>query len=96
MPTEPVTFADLLTPAGAIIAAGIVTTAANVIKSYVGLAGIWVAGAISAVLYVLAAVATNVSTLDAGLTVFLAWLACSASAVGLHSATTYARDRGQS
>lgn len=95
MPTDPITFASLLDPAGAIIAAGLVSTFAQIVKTYTGWAGVWIAGAASAVLYILAAIATGVSTLDAGLTVFLSWMACAASATGLHSTVRYAQSRGQ-
>jgi predicted membrane protein len=85
-----VTFADLLTAAGAGIAATIVTLAVDVIKA--GLAktpigswdGVMMAFVLSAVLYVLAGIATSVSTLDAGLAVFIAWLTCASAAVGVH------------
>ena len=84
------TFADLLTAAGAGIAATVVTLAVEVIKT--GLAktpigawdGVMMAFILSAVLYVLAGVATGVATLDAGLTIFIAWLTCASAAVGVH------------
>jgi hypothetical protein len=85
-----VTFAVLLTAAGAGIAAGIVTGVVSLIKTAFAntVIGTWdgmiMAFVISAALYVLAGVATGVSTLDAGLGVFLAWLTCSTAAVGIH------------
>ena len=87
---DEVTFAALLTAAGAGIAAGIVTGTVSLVKTALAntVVGTWdgaiMAFALSAVLYVLAAVATGVNTLDAGLGVFLAWLTCATAAVGLH------------
>lgn len=83
-----ITFAVLLTAAGTAIAAGIVTAVVELLKrvfgALPGTGALW-AFALSAVLYVLAGIAVGVSTLDAGLAVFLAWLACATSAVGIHS-----------
>jgi hypothetical protein len=83
------TFAALLTAAGAGIAAGIVTSVVSLIKTSVPVVkemdGAGLAFALSGVLYVLAAVATNVSSLDGALGVFLAWLTCATAAVGVHS-----------
>ena len=83
-----ITFAVLLTAAGAGIAAAIVTSAVSLIQAGIPQAVNWngatMAFALSAVLYVLAGIATGVSTLDAGLVVFLAWLTCGTAAVGIH------------
>lgn len=87
-----ITFAVLLTAAGAGIAAGIVTGTVSLIKTALANTpvgkwdGMVMAFVISAALYVLAALATNVSTLDAGLGVFLAFLTCATAAVGIHKA----------
>ena len=83
-----ITFAALLTAAGAGIAAGIVTSAVSLIQAglpfTVNWNGAMMAFVLSAVLYVLAAIATSVGTLDAGLNVFIAWLTCATAAVGIH------------
>ena len=82
-----ITFSSLLTIEGTVIAAAIVTSLVELLKRVVDLqvAGAWVAFVLSAVLYVLAAIATNVvgapAPLDAGLAVFMAWLTCSLAAV---------------
>ena len=83
-----ITFSALLTAAGAGIAAGIVTSVVSLVKTALPIAVDWNGAALafgaSAVLYVLAAFATGVNTLDGALGVFLAWLTCSTAAVGLH------------
>lgn len=83
-----ITFASLLTAAGAGIAAGLVTGFVDLVKASVPIIKDWngaaMAFAASGVLYVLAALATNVATLDAALVVFVAWLTCATAAVGLH------------
>ena len=85
-----ITFADLLTAAGAGIAATLITLAVDVIKTGLNktpighVDGVMVAFVLSAVLYVFAGIATNVSTLDAGLAVVIAWLTCASAAVGVH------------
>ena len=83
-----ITFAALLTAAGAGIAAGIVTGFVDLVKASIpplkDINGAGMAFGVSAVLYVLAGIATNVGSLDAGLEVFIAWLTCATAAVGLH------------
>lgn len=83
-----ITFAALLTAAGAGIAAGIVTGVVSLIQVGIPQTASWhgatMAFVLSAVLYVLAGIATSVGTLDAGLGVFLAWLTCATAAVGIH------------
>jgi hypothetical protein len=85
---EQITFASLLTAAGAGIAAGIITSTVELLKrSIPPLAeanGATMAFVLSAVLYALAAIATAVGTLDAALVVFVAWLTCGTAAVGAH------------
>lgn len=91
-PLDGITFAFLLTAAGAGIAAGIITTLVEVVKAVPALAflttrlaGASLAFLFSLVLYVLAGIATGVNSLDRGLVVFLAWLTCATAAVGIHS-----------
>ena len=93
-------FATLLTAAGAGIAAGLVTTLVELAKTVWGKETMPVSGAalafgLSAVLYLLAGIATSVGTLDAGLVVFVAWLTCATSAVGVHSTITHVAARGE-
>ncbi len=86
---EGITFASLLTAAGAGVAAGIVTAAVELIKSVVGAPlegrGHQVAFGLSGVLYVLTAIATGVDSLDEALVVFIAWLTSATAAVGVYS-----------
>lgn len=87
-----ITFASLLTAAGAGIAAGLVTGLVSLVKTALANTpigkwdGMVMAFILSAALYVLAGIATGVSSLDAGLAVFLAWLTCATAAVGVHKA----------
>lgn len=97
-PLDGITFAALLTAAGTAIAAAIVTALVELLKrtfgELPGTGAAWAFG-LSAALYLLAAIATGVGTLDAALAVFLAWLACATAAVGIHStARTVAERRG--
>jgi hypothetical protein len=92
-------FATLLTAAGAGIAAGLVTTLVELAKTVWGKETMPVSGAalafgLSAVLYLLAGIATGVDSLDASLVVFVAWLTCATSAVGVHSTITHVAARG--
>lgn len=84
-----ITFASLLTAAGAGIAAGIIVAVVQLLKAVatdlLEGRGAQVAFALSAVLYVLVGIATAVATLDAGLVVFVAWLTCATSAVGTYT-----------
>ena len=96
-----ITFASLLEPAGVIVAAGIITTLVQLIKAVFPALDARVSGALmaflaSAVLYVLAGLATNVVTLDAGLLVFLAWLSCATSSVGIKSTIDHVQSQGGS
>ncbi len=89
-----VTFGSLLTPEGVVIAAGIITGLVALIKSVIPtldarISGALMAFVLSAVLYVLAAISTNVADLNGGLTVFLAWLSCATSAVGINSTISH-------
>lgn len=85
-----VTFASLLTATGAGVAAVIITTLVQLVKTVVPAIDARVSGAslaflFSAVLYLLAGIATGVGTLDAGLTVFVSWLTCAVAAVGAYA-----------
>lgn len=89
-----ITFASLLTPGGVVVAAGAVTVFVQLVKTTfppldARVSGALMAFGLSAVVYVLAALSTNVATMDAGLVVFMAWLSCATSAVGIKSATTH-------
>lgn len=91
-PIDPtaVTFPILLTAAGTGIAAGIVTGLVQLLKTAfpaldARFSGASMAFVLSAALYIVAGFAVGVSTLDAALVVFLAWLTCGAAAVGVYS-----------
>ena len=84
------TFQSFLTPQGVVAAAAIITVLIQLIKSVFPAIDARVSGALmafvlSAVLYVLTALAVGVVDANAGLTVFLAWLSCATSAVGIKS-----------
>ena len=83
-----ITFASLLTAAGAGVAAAIVSAFVELIKRSIPVAADWngatMAFVASAVLYLLAGIATGVATLDPALVVFVAWLTCGLAAVGVH------------
>lgn len=90
----PLTFASFLTPTGIIAAAALVTGTVQLIKSVVPAIDARVSGALmafvlTAILYVLAGIATGVSSLDAGLVVFAAWLACATSSVGIKATSDH-------
>ena len=91
------TFAQLLTPAGIVIAGALVTSLVQLLKGALPTLGDRVSGAlqafaISLAIYVLAGIATGASTLDAGLVVFESWLACALAAVGTYSAARHVAD----
>ena len=93
------TVASLLTEAGARTAARLVTTLVELLKDGVGFRAPTASGAalafgLSALLYILAGVATGVDSLDEGLVVFVAWLTCVTSAVGLYSTITHGELQG--
>lgn len=88
------TFASFITPPGVIAAAAIVTGLIQVIKTVLPAIDARVSGALmafvlTAVLYVLTAAAIGVASADAGLTIFLAWLSCATSAIGIKSAADH-------
>lgn len=92
-----VSFASFLTPPGVIAAAAVITTLVQLIKSVFPAIDAKVSGALmafvgSAVLYVFTAVAVGVPTFDSGLLVFLAWLSCATSSVGIKSATNHVQE----
>lgn len=96
-----VTFASFLTPNGIVVAAGIITTLVQLLKTVFPAIDARVSGAVlafafSAVLYVLTAIAVGVGTLDAGLTVFTAWLAAALSAVGAYATVLHVQAQRQS
>ncbi len=88
------TFASFLEPAGIIVAGGLVTAFIELLKNVFPALGTRVSGAlqafvITAVIYVLTAIATNTNSLDTALVVFAAWLACATAAVGIHSTVSH-------
>lgn len=91
---QAITFAVLLTAAGTAIAASIVTALVEVLKltfgPLPGTGAMW-AFILSAVLYAMGGIATGITTLDQGLGIFLAWLACATASVGIHSTVKTAR-----
>lgn len=81
------TLASLLTAAGALIAATIVTLLVDVLKRpFPSLDGMIATFVASLVLYVLVFIDANVWTVGEGFICFLAWLACAAAALGVHKA----------
>jgi len=86
---DDITFASLLTAAGAGVAAALVTSTVELLKRVIGDAlagqGARLAFALSAGLYLLAAIATEAWPVpDELLVVFVAWLTCASAAVGIH------------
>ena len=84
------TFASVLMPEGVVAAAALVTSFIALLRySFPGLAervsGAMLAFILTAILYVFAGIATSVATLDGALAVFIAWVSCATSSVGIHS-----------
>lgn len=86
------TLAGLLTVAGVAAGAVFVTTIVallkNVFSRYIPALdqnGALLAFIISALLYVLAGIATGASTLDAAFAVFVAWVTCATAAIGVNA-----------
>jgi len=82
------TFADFLTPAGLVVAAGVVTGFVQLVKTTFPIIDARVSGAVmafslSCLLYVVTAAATGISTPDQALAVILSWLGCATAAVGI-------------
>lgn len=86
------TLAGLLTVAGVAAGAVFVTTLVSLIKNVfsryipeLDQNGALLAFVISAVLYVLAGIATGANTLEAAFAVFVAWVTCAVAAIGVNS-----------
>jgi len=84
------TFESFLNPEGVIAAAAVITVLIQLIKSVfpaldARISGALMAFVLSAVLYVFTALAVGIVDANAGLTVFLAWLSCATSSVGIKS-----------
>lgn len=95
----PITFASFLTPPGVVAAAAIITGLIQLLKSVLPALDARVSGALmafifSAILYVLTALATTVATPDAGLAVFMAWLSCATSSVGIKAVQEHVSSQG--
>jgi hypothetical protein len=91
---DTLTFAVLVTAAGAGIAGVIITTLVQLIKTVLPAIDARVSGALlafvlSAILYLVAGIATGVSTFDAGLNVFVSWLTCAVASVGAYATITH-------
>ena len=84
------TWAALLTAAGAVTAATIITLFIDVLKAAFPFVQNWngmtMAFVLSAILYIAAALFVGISTPDVILGDILAWLSCAAAAVGVHTA----------
>lgn len=94
---DSLTFASFLTPAGIVIAAGLVTGLIAYLKGSFPALDARVSGAALAfvftfALYALTAIATGTSTLDAGLNVFAAWLTCGSAAIGIHGTVAHLQE----
>lgn len=80
-----ITLASLLTAAGALIAATIVTLLVDVLKvPFPNLNGLIATFVASLILYVIVFFDSGILTLGELFLVFLSWLACAAAAFGLH------------
>lgn len=93
------TFASFLTPAGVVAAAAVITALVQLVKSVSPALDARVSGAVlafvfSAVLYLATAAATGIPTWDAGLAVFLAWLGCATSSVGIKATSEHVQGGG--
>lgn len=93
-----VTFDILVTPAGVVIAAGIITGLVQILKTAIPILDAKVSGAlmafvISAGLYVVTALALNsIGDLEGpngALNVFLAWLSAATSAIGIKASVAH-------
>lgn len=80
-----ITFANLLTPEGLVIAGALISALVQITKRYLAnIDGATQALIASAILYILAGIAVGVNSLDTGLTVFMAWLACASAAIATY------------
>lgn len=89
-----ITFASLLTAAGAITAGVIVTTLVEIIKTAIPVVDARVSGAtlafaVSLALFAVAGVALSPLTPDTGLQLFVSWLNVAAVAIGIKAVTTH-------
>lgn len=94
---EPITFASLITPPGVVVAAGIVTALVQLIKGVFPVIDEKVSGALqafvlTAILYVLVAITVPQPDANGYLLVFMAWLSCATSAVGIKSVSDHVQD----
>jgi len=92
-----ITFGSFLLPAGLLVAAGLITTLIEVLKTAIPPLNARVSGAtmafvLSALLYIATGLAVGVASADAGLQVFAAWLACAVAAMGIKSGYSHARN----
>jgi hypothetical protein len=89
-----ITFASFVTPPGVIAAAAIITGLIQLIKAVFPAIDARVSGAAmafvgTAVLYGVTAAALGIADANAGLTLFLAWLSCATSAVGIKAVSDH-------
>lgn len=89
-----ITFADLLTPQGVLIAAAFVLSLVEIVKAGIPAIDSRVSGAtmafvLSGLLYAMTAVAIQQTTLDGYLVVAFAWVACATSAMGLRAGAAH-------
>lgn len=88
------TFAALLTPEGAVAFAAVVTGFIALLKYTFPPLDAKVSGALlaftfTAIGYFLCGVSVGVATLDGGLLVFVAWIGCATSSVGINSSVSH-------
>lgn len=95
------TLAGLLTVAGVAAGAVFVTTLVALLKNVFGTYvpqldqnGALLAFILSAILYLLAGIATGVGTLEQGFAVFVAWVTCACAAIGVNGTIRTARSSG--
>lgn len=92
-----ITFASFLVPEGVVIAGALVTAFVELLKGvFPGLServsGALMAFILTAILYVLTAIAVPPGAPDGYLTVFAAWLSCATTAVGIHSTVSHVQE----
>lgn len=88
--TSFITFAQLLTPGGVVVAAATVLALVEVIKAGIPVidrhvSGATMAFALSGVLYILTALALPQATADGYLAIAFAWISCATSAMGIRA-----------
>lgn len=93
---NPITWSQLITPAGVAIAAPLITGLVQLLKSQPAIdrrfSGATLAFLASAVLYLLAAVALQPLTSDGYLNLFATWIGCGLAAVGVYSTAQHLAD----